>query len=920
MFTPSLSFSVLAAALCLVALRMPGLAQGPSPQSAQPTFRSTVDLLTIDISVRDKSGQPVTDLQPSDFTVTIDGRPRKVVSVVFYKADTAARARLSGGAAPTPQYTANDRTQPGRVIVFALDAETIRGDQERALFDTVSRMVEVLSPGDAVGTVEIPGPSSGVTRDHRPVVEGLKRFRGRAPAEMEKIAAGRDPALMAATERAHSQQLLMNLATVVREMGKVRAPRSLILISGGRTFDLELLAQYKELARAAAEARVTLYTVFLDPVGYDVSRGLTRPEVADDPALSEGLATMASMTGGMFFSGIARAAGVFDRIQSEVTSFYQLALESSPADADGKQHDVKVKVNRTGLDVRAPAHVAIAKPPKSAPLRDLLAEALQEPTDVPDVPLAVSTYSTHAAGGAIQVLLSAEIGAPDAAAPAEWGFAVSQRGKDAVIRRGRIPAGSARPHMVSTTMELPPGDYRLRTAAVDAEGRVGVLETPFRAGYQMAGATVMFDLVLGAMTAGEFEPRRRLARTEEVVATLQVLANAGTVSSGLLQLVPAGSARSVLSIPLSMRPSSSAGGPATLQARASLAAVPAGRYTASAVLEITGHPITRIDRVIEVTGVQPVTAPVNVVTVPVTNSPPATAPSPPPPAASTAPPVAGSPDEIMRRVGAYVENYGGQASLLVGVEQYSQSQNRREVALPGTRVGMRGMAGNAPIDGVEFGSAYAQKRRLVSEFALVPNASASGGWLGFRDVIEVDGKPITNRSDRLQALFQAGAPDLTAARRIADEGARYNIGAVSRNFNVPTTTLFFFPPRNLSRFTFRRKGRERIDGVETAVIDFYEERSPTLTMTSSGADVPASGTLWVNPADGAVVRTRLEFRGFDNAGSRAVVDVSYRKDPALGMWVPSRMTERYSAGSGDTATTVATYGAFKRFQTSVKIK
>ena len=38
--------------------------------------------------------------------------------------------------------------------------------------------------------------------------------------------------------------------------------------------------------------------------------------------------------------------------------------------------------------------------------------------------------------------------------------------------------------MVSTTMELPPGEYRLRAAAVDAEGRVGVLETPFTAGYQ----------------------------------------------------------------------------------------------------------------------------------------------------------------------------------------------------------------------------------------------------------------------------------------------------------------------------------------------------------------------------------------------------------------------------------------------------
>jgi hypothetical protein len=242
----------------------------------------------------------------------------------------------------------------------------------------------------------------------------------------------------------------------------------------------------------------------------------------------------------------------------------------------------------------------VARPPKAASARDRLADALEQPIDVPDVPLAVSTYSSHAAGGAIQVLVSAEIGAPNAAAPVEWGFAVSQRGKKALVRRGRIPAGSERPHMVSTTMELPPGEYRLRAAAVDAEGRAGVVETPFTAGYRTAAATRVSDLIVGAVTAGEFEPRRRLARTEEIIATLQVIGGAGTISGGLLQLIPAGSARSALSIPFSMRPPSSAGGPATLQARASLAAVPPGRYTASAALEVTGQPITRIDRVIEV--------------------------------------------------------------------------------------------------------------------------------------------------------------------------------------------------------------------------------------------------------------------------------------------------------------------------------
>jgi hypothetical protein len=224
-----------------------------------------------------------------------------------------------------------------------------------------------------------------------------------------------------------------------------------------------------------------------------------------------------------------------------------------------------------------------------------------------------------------------------------------------------------------------------------------------------------------------------------------------------------------------------------------------------------------------------------------------------------------------------------------------------------------------------MGAPATEKRRLLSEFALVANKSVSGGWLGYRDVIEVDGKPVADRGGRLQALLQSDAPDLQEARRITEEGSRYNIGPVSRNFNVPTTTLFFLHAGNLPRFTFRRKGRERIDNIDTVEIDFREERTPTLIMNTAGKDVPASGTLWVNPVDGAILRTRLELGGFDEAGSKAVIEVFYRKDPALAMWVPSRMTESYTGtsfggGAKTSAKTEATYQDFKRFQTSVKIK
>jgi VWFA-related protein len=904
-FTRRLSIGAALAALCLLAPR--GLAQ------SQPTFRSTVDLLTIETSVRDKGGQPVPDLQASDFTVTIDGKTRKVVSSVFFKTDVTVGGRVTGGAAPAPQYLSNAGSPPGRVVVFALDSASIRGGQERSLFATASRMLDGLSPADAVGLVELPGPAIDVTRNHTAVAEALQRFRGRERAEAEDLAGGgnispataRAIALPKIAGQARGRQVLLDLARLVRDLAVIRAPRSVIFISGGFAFDQALIAQYKELERAAAESRVTLYTVLLEQVGYEVSRGETRADVAENPAKTEGLATIGAMTGGMFFNAAGRAVGIFDRIQSEVSSFYQLAIESSSADADGKQHDVKVRVDRAGVDVRAPSQVAVSKPPKAVAPRDLLTTALQQPTDIPDVPIAVTTYTTHGSEKAVQVLVSAEVGAANGVAPAEWGLEVRQAGKGVVNTRGRIIAGSERPRVVATTVSVPPGEYRLRVAAVDAEARFGVLDILFTARLQAPSGATLSDLIVGVATGGELEARRRLARSETLTAMLEVRTAAGDMPGGTLQLIPSGSARSVLNIPLAPRPATTPGGPAILQGRAALEAVPPGRYTASAAVQVAGQPLTRIDRVIEITGAPTATTQPDAVAAPGVGG---AAMKPAPPRVTVDPAHAVS-DEVLRSVGDYVGQYGGQASLLVAVEHYSQAVTRLVSRTTATRRGSMMDVSRDP----------GPRRRLVSEFALMPNAAASGGWLGYRDVIEVDGKPVPDRGGRLQALFRAETPNLEAARRIADEGARYNIGSVSRNFNVPTTTLFFFHADNLSRFSFRRSRRERIDGVETLVVDFHEDRAPTLVMNGARKDVPASGTLWVNPADGAIVRTRLELEKFDDAGSKAVVDVTYRKDGILGMWVPSRMTERYTTDT-ETTTTVATYTDFKRFQTSVRIK
>src|SRR5687767_11261122 len=51
----------------------------PAPQA--PVFRATVDVVRIDVQVVDRSGEPLKGLTPEDFQVSIDGKPRQIVSV-----------------------------------------------------------------------------------------------------------------------------------------------------------------------------------------------------------------------------------------------------------------------------------------------------------------------------------------------------------------------------------------------------------------------------------------------------------------------------------------------------------------------------------------------------------------------------------------------------------------------------------------------------------------------------------------------------------------------------------------------------------------------------------------------------------------------------------------------------------------------
>jgi hypothetical protein len=229
--------------------------------------------------------------------------------------------------------------------------------------------------------------------------------------------------------------------------------------------------------------------------------------------------------------------------------------------------------------------------------------------------------------------------------------------------------------------------------------------------------------------------------------------------------------------------------------------------------------------------------------------------------------------------------------------------------------------------------------RVLKSDLLLVRPRGAGEWIQFRDVFEVDGQPVRDRSDRLVKLFlEPSGSTNQQVRQIVFESARYNIGNLVRTINVPIVPLSVLDPVNQPRFRFERdessKNRVTIDNLvvttdlpasvnfrvstDVWVIRYREVRRQTLIHTTTGRDLPSHGRFWIEPSTGRVLLSELI------AGDATVegqIDVSYQSQPLLGLLVPVEMRELYHVTREHTTIEgTATYTNFRQFQVKVDEK
>lgn len=503
-------------------------AQKPAAQA--PVFRSTVEVVQLDVSVLDRSRQPVRGLTDKDFTVLEDGRPQPIVAFsAFELADDPAPA-VGWMRDVEPDVTTND-LKDSRLFAIVLDDAMIPQDATfiRNARTVAASIIDKLGPEDLTAVLFTGDnrKSQDFTHDKSKLRAALDRFNpGLAGYRFGTDSSGVDvdgwfylssvrtlsnlADFLAAAPNRRKAVFYISPGVPVDPMAAAprKAPRA---DDGGQApmsaaIDMrDLQDKTQEIYRRAQQSNVAIYPI--DPTGAGGMKAYlstrlvphTAEEIASLPDLidrkismmTDFVAQTASSTGGRpimntsdFEPGIAQAF-------QENSSYYLIGFEPANGASDGSRRRLDVKVNRPDVEVRARSSYYAPKPDAPAKSKTPVAPDIVElgkaiggllpaaglPMRVSLAPLAVPGQRL----ATVTVVLGIRQPVPAAAASArvtettelqmsaftpEGDPKGTQRQTAHVVLRAG--SGGEAAYEVLGRIDLPAGRYRLRLAASNA--------------------------------------------------------------------------------------------------------------------------------------------------------------------------------------------------------------------------------------------------------------------------------------------------------------------------------------------------------------------------------------------------------------------------------------------------------------------
>ena len=628
----------------------------PQPELPRPVFDTKTELVLVDVTVVDRESNQVPDLTAPDFDLQVNGQPRQIQSLQFVSTvpteTTVATPREA-------QYSSNETQTTGRLLLFVVDEANLRVGSSRAVLKTAETLMDRLAPGDLIALARIPLGVGGVefTADRERIKKALGNIAGTPSGRLGatkvriseawalesndtltwgqalerecsgEVGVGReicadtvqaDARAMLMESTVRTQSTMQSLEQLLGRLATLQTPVSIVMISEG-LFVARDRTSMNEIARRAADARATLHIIRPGQSMFDVedTQAMGMSRFYDDGLMREGLEQLAAQTRGTMTQVVASADTIFDRLGRELSGYYLLGFEPTDADRTGRERRIRVQVKRRDLTVRARPTFAIRDTSTAgggAPVEELALERAKRmvgsPLPTRGLPMRVASYTATATGKSqVRVVITAELGEP-ASESAEWNvaFLLTDKNEKVIVNN----AGPARlapaseleesPRLFLTSVLVDPGEYTLRLAAVDGDGRAGSVHHSINARFKSVGGGVNVSdlIVVPQPPRPESTPRLRpsgVIDTETLTAMVEMTGeDAALLGRAKVVVQIADSESGATLVNADARQASRAPGQRSFAATLKLGVVPPGEYFARAIVTVPGRPETRLVR------------------------------------------------------------------------------------------------------------------------------------------------------------------------------------------------------------------------------------------------------------------------------------------------------------------------------------
>lgn len=436
----------------LAALLVPAFPTASAAPDQAQTFRNTLNVVRVDVIVRDKDGNVVRGLKASDFVLVEDGKPQQVTSFDFEELTTVPlpttgtpavlgldqlqTALQRSAMSSTPAAGASDALPQDlsgrRLVVLLFDTSSMQPEEiTRAVRSAQEYVDQRMTAADLVAIASV-GQSLTVLRDFSADRDALKTalsaFDVTAGTGFEQpVAAGdsdttdTDPADLPLDDSEfgifNNDRRLRAIKVLCEALAPIEQKKAILYFSAGMSRSgSDNQVELRATINAANRANTSIYPVDSRGLMAVVPGGAAgggggrgggggssvfsgRSMLSQFSALSssqETLTAMASDTGGQAFLDTNDFGPAFTRVQRDMAAYYLLGYSPSNVAQDGKFRKVSVRLANPRLGYKVDARSGYYAPADFAHLKKedrehQLQEQIAASVSLTDLPVVAST-------------------------------------------------------------------------------------------------------------------------------------------------------------------------------------------------------------------------------------------------------------------------------------------------------------------------------------------------------------------------------------------------------------------------------------------------------------------------------------------------------------------------------------------------